>query len=484
MSLPGYTVTIGDRPAANLFPTSTAVGFMVGFSERGSVKEPITVLSPADAVAKLGARLTGEPIGYDSIEAFFREGGSKLYFARVNPEAATAKKEAVDSESKKDTLFTAKSPGSWGNNIKVAITKTSTTFNFVVKYEGVTVETSETFSTIAEAITWAEQHSSYVVITTEAESSAIPKTQEITLAGGTYTTGSATATQKEEALALFNKDLGPGQVFAPGIMNTEALHKVLCTHALNNNRRAILDDPDESTASAIAGHATALRGLTGNAQRFATLVAPWANIPGLSTGTTRKIPYSAIFAGQISRAEGEGFNPNVAAAGAKRGKCVFALTLTQAFSAAGYEELNNAGVIAAKSVRGVPTTFGNRTLTNPTTDGNWKSFSASRLIMGIAAKAEGVLENYEFAQIDGHGYVFQDLQGDLQGEALMPFYQDNALYGTTPAQAFAVNVGPDVNTPTTIANEEIKAQITARVSPTGEVLSVEIVKVPTTEAII
>jgi hypothetical protein len=482
--IPGYTVTIGDRPAANLFPTSTAVGFMVGFSERGSVSAPITVLSPADAVTKLGERLTGEPIGYDSIEAFFREGGSKLYFARINPEAATSKKEAVDTESKKDMLFTAKSPGSWGSNIKIAITKTSATFAFVVKYSGTVVETSESFSTIAEAITWAEHHSNYVVISAEEESSLIPKTQEITLSGGSYTTGSATSEQKEAALALFNKDLGPGQVFAPGVMATEALHKVLAAHAAANNRRAILDDPDESTASAIAGHATALRTLTSNAQRFATMVAPWAIIPGLSTGTTRKIPYSAVFAGQIARAEAEGFNPNVPAAGSKRGVCKYVLSLTRSFAAAGIEELNNSGVILAKSVRGVPTTFGNRTLTNPVTDANWKSFSASRLIMAIAAKAEAVLENYEFAQIDGHGYVFQDLQGDLQGEALMPFYQEDALYGQTPAEAFAVNVGPDVNTQTTIANEEIRAQITARVSPTGEVLSVEIVKVPTTEAII
>jgi hypothetical protein len=483
MSAPGYTVTIGERPASNVPAPTTSAAFMVGFSERGSVTVPTAIYSPADAVNKLGNRLTGEPIAYDSIEAFFREGGSILYFGRINPGAERASKEVVDTESKKDAKFSAKWRGSWGNNIKVAITKTSSIFTFVVKYEGTVVESSPEFSTIAEAIAWAALNSNYVVIATEAESSLIPKTQEVTLSGGTYSTSSPTTEQVETAMNLFGIDLGPGQLLIPGIV-TEAVHKAMAAHALANNRRAIMDDTDTAEAVTIAGHASALRTLTGNAQRFCTMVAPWATIPGLSTATVRTIPYSAIYAGQIARSEGEGNSPNQAAAGAKRGVCRWALSLTQNYSAASLETLNNAGVIAAKSVRGFPTTFGNRTLTNPTTDPNWRSFSASRLVMAVAALAAGVLENFEFEQIDGHGYVFKDLQGALSGTACMPFYRANSLYGQTPAEAFQINTGPDVNTTASIAAEEIKAQIALRVSPTGEVLTVEIVKVPTTEGLI
>jgi hypothetical protein len=103
--------------------------------------------------------------------------------------------------------------------------------------------------------------------------------------------------------------------------------------------------------------------------------------------------------------------------------------------------------------------------------------------MGVAALASEVLESYDFEQIDGHGYVFKKLQGDLSGAACMPFYLDNALYGTTPAEAFFVNTGPDVNTPTSIEAEEIKAQIGIRVSSTASFLEVEVVKVPIGESL-
>lgn len=480
-ALPGYTITIGERPAATAFPTNASQLFMVGFSEKGSVTAAIgPIVSPADAVNKLGGRIATETVTFDSIEAFFREGGSELYFGRVNPTAVTAVITAVDSESKKDFKISAKSPGSWGNTIKVAITNASSKFKLEVKYESLVVETSPEFTTKEEAILWAAAFSQYIVISSEAESAAIPKTQEVTLTGGTYTVGSATATQKKEALALFGSELGPGQVNMPSGI-TEELHKALQEHAALNNRRAILDDEDTATYSTIVGHAVALRGPNA---KFSTMVAPYAKIPGLSLGSTRTIPYSSVYAGQIARSEKDGNNPNIAAAGAERGHCNYALELTQLYGPAGLTALNESGVIAAKLVRGAPTTFGNVSLVNQVTEPNWKSFSASRLVMGVAAFSAEVLQGFEFNEIDGRGHLFSQLQTALSNIACMPYYKAEALYGETPEKAFGVNVGPDVNTPLSIANQEIKAQISLRISPSGEFLNVEIVKVPTTEELI
>lgn len=482
MSIPGYTVTIGERPASSLAAASTSNGFMAGFSERGSVTEPILIRSPKEATEKLGARLTGEPIAYDSIDAYFREGGSALYFARINPSAGTASKEVVDEESKKDLKFTAKSPGSWGNSIKIAVTKSSSTYSFTVKYEGNAVETSPSFTTTQEAVEWATFNSNYVVVAKESESSAIPKTQEVTLAGGTYTTGSATETNVKEAIERFTADLGPGQLFAPG-QTSEGIHKFLLEQAGARNRRALLDDPDTATYSEIVSHATTMRG---SYAKFGTMVAPQLKIPGLTGGTStwRTIPASAAWAGVIARNEAAGYSPNVAAAGAKRGAFQYAFATTQTYANAGVEALNAAGVMLIKPVRGVPTAFGNRTLVNSTTEPNWVSFSASRTIMRIAAVAEEVMEGYEFEQIDGKGLVFKRLEAELANRACKPLYEEGSLYGDTPEEAFVVETGPDVNTEITIAAEEIRAQIAVRVSPSGETLNVEIVKVPTTEALI
>lgn len=478
MGLPGYIVTIGDRPAQSVTAGDTSNAFMVGFSEKGSTQQAIPVYSPADAKAKLGERLSAEPLGYDSIDAFFGEGGTVLYFSRIDPGAVTASKVAEDSESKKTLKFSAVSPGSWGNNIKVAFTTSSEKTAIVVKYNGTVVESSPTLESLAEILAWVAE-SSYVVVADETESSKMPKTSEITLASGTYSPSSATAEQVEAAITRIDKDLGPGQIFAPG-QTSEAIQKALLAHAAANNRRAITDAASGSTAAQIAEAATKLRGTNA---RFACMVAPWAVIPGVALGTTRTIPYSAIYAGQISRTEAEGFTPNKAAAGKKRGRAKYATNLQSAFTATELETLNNTGVIVAKKVRGVPTTYGFRSLVNPVTDPNWINFPASRLVMGIAAKAGEVMENYEFEEIDGHGYIFGDLKGELSNVACRPYFDKNSLYGQLPEEAFKVETGPDVNTEETIAAGQIKAQIAVRVSPGGEELSVEIVKVPITESL-
>lgn len=479
---PGYTVTIGDTPANNFAAAAASNAFFVGGCERGPLDDVQLVVSLADFVNKCGGRIEGFPTLYDSLDAFFREGGAAAYISReVGSSAAAATKNATDSESKKAIIFTAYNKGAWGNGIKVAITNSSNKLTGTVKLDGETVLSfSEVAGNAALIALVNEQLGDEILKAADGgESAAAAKTQEITLTGGTDALNAVTTETLETALANHAKDLGPGQVLAPG-RTAEAVQKALMAHANTNNRRAIIDTADE-VASEVVADAAALDSEDG--ARFACMVAPWAKIPGLTRNTERTIPYSPILAGQIARAEGLGYSPNEPAAGNKRGSCEYAIGLTRAFTDAELANLNDGGVIAAKLVRGTPTTFGNVTLVDQDDDPDWKSFSASRTIMVAAGKAGEVLENYEFETIDGHGYVFRKLQGDLSNIACMPLYQQNALYGTTPEEAFAVNTGPDVNTPASIAAEEIKAQIALRVSPTGERLEVEIVKVPTTDTL-
>jgi hypothetical protein len=65
----------------------------------------------------------------------------------------------------------------------------------------------------------------------------------------------------------------------------------------------------------------------------------------------------------------------------------------------------------------------------------------------------------------------------------MPFYREDALYGALPEEAFAINTGPAVNTPQSIEQEEIKAQVALRISPKGGLLKAEIVNVPISESL-
>jgi hypothetical protein len=477
-SAPGHVVTIGDRASSPLAAASTSNGFLVGVCEKGPTDRPIKAISLADAVDSIGERVATNPYLYDAVDCAFREGASVVYIGRaVGAESATATHTAVDAGGKISYHVNAKSPGAWGNNIEVAITLTAGSVVLVVKLNGTTVETSPSLGTNAEVIEWGKS-SEFVTITAGEAEALDAKTQAVKLENGKDDIAGVGTGQIEAALNVLTADLGPGQVAAPGF-TSEAIHKALLVHCSANNRRGLLDDPIESTSGELVGHATALRGPNA---RFGCLLGSWAYVPGVSLGTERKVPYSGIQMGLIARAEAEGNNPNRAAAG-PRGKSRYATGLVKLFTDAQRGELDAAGVIASILVRGIVTTYGNVTLVNQTTEPNWKSFSASRLVMAVAAKAGQILESYDFEQIDGHGYVFKQLQGDLSGGACMPFYLENALYGTDPAEAFFVNTGPDVNTPTSISNEEIKAQIGLRVSPTASFLEVEVVKVPTTESL-
>jgi hypothetical protein len=66
---------------------------------------------------------------------------------------------------------------------------------------------------------------------------------------------------------------------------------------------------------------------------------------------------------------------------------------------------------------------------------------------------------------------------------LKPYYDVGALYGATAAEAFFVDVGPQVNTPETIAALKIRALLILRMSPFGEIVEILINPRSTTESV-
>ena len=102
--------------------------------------------------------------------------------------------------------------------------------------------------------------------------------------------------------------------------------------------------------------------------------------------------------------------------------------------------------------------------------------------MAIAHEADAVAENYVFRQIDGGRRVFAALETDLNGVCLR-YFNLGALFGASAEEAFNVDTGEQVNTLATIAAQEIHAVIRLRVSPFGEWVAIDIVKVPIQQAL-
>src|SRR5262249_46295753 len=122
-------------------------------------------------------------------------------------------------------------------------------------------------------------------------------------------------TDLASALGVLSKDLGPGQVFAPGDMGSASgAHDGLLDHAGATNPLARL-----TPHTATAGDKAALEALSASLKtsenaRYGALFAPQVVIPGVTSGTTRTVDAPAMVAGLMARNDAL-FGPNDPAAG-------------------------------------------------------------------------------------------------------------------------------------------------------------------------
>ena len=283
----------------------------------------------------------------------------------------------------------------------------------------------------------------------------------------------------QAALDALNKDLGPGQVFiADATLATDpATQSALLAHAYANNRVALLSTAD-GNATVIAGAATALN--TDANARYGALFAPSAIVPGVVAGTTRTVPYAAVQAGIIARNDFV-YSPNQPAAG-ELGQSVFALDIADHYTDLEYQDLNDAGASMARLIYGGVRTYGYRTVVDSTKVPDWLMFGWARTNMAITADAEAIGEHYVFSQIDGRGHTLSEFNGDLSA-MLAGYWESDALFGATAQEAYSVDTGSSVNTPDTIANGELHAVISVRMSPDAEWVVIEIVKVASNVAL-
>jgi hypothetical protein len=477
---PGTNVVIQDQPTPRSVPTDVGTWFVCGITEKGFANTPVRIESIAQYITTFGQRVAYGVL-YDCLDAFFREGGRAAYVSRVvGPGAVSAFKNLVDNVAAVSLVVTARGPGAWGNGLKVAVIAGGAGGTFQIQIadaNNVVLEQSGDLSTQADAVNWSAG-SQYVMITLGA-SALIPANAALAaLATGTDDRTNITDAQWQAALDAISPDLGPGQVSMPG-RTILAAQTALLAHAQARNRRALVDLADSGSRATLVTAAIALRGASA---RCAAAFSPWAVIPGILGGTTRTIPYSAIQAGIIARNDGSGMSPDDPAAG-DAGQSNYAIDLSQpAWSDADRQLLNEAGVNVAVRKYGGIRTYGYRTLVNPTTDPVWVGFGGSRLVMAYAARGDEILERHIFDKIDGNGFLFGVIHGELAAIA-NEYYGDGSLYGATPEQAFLIDVGTQVNTPQTIANRELHAKVNLKISEMAEMVELDLIKVAVTDEV-
>jgi hypothetical protein len=473
---PGVNVTLRPSPPTLGAPTDTGVWFVVGTSDAGPTVP--TLIDNMAAFTNIFGQRVSYSVLYDALDVYFREGGAHSYVKRVvGPAAITASLNLMDAAAAVSLLVSALGPGASGNNISTGVRGGQGSGTFVIfnVVGGVEVETSPDLVDQPTAILWA-QNSQYIRLTAGPSANDPVVAAAAALAGGNDDRTNITDAQWQAALDSITSDFGPGQISAPG-RTSDIGHQQLVDHAGKHQRVAILDAPDTSTIATLT--ASALGARVGSSSKFGAMFWPNLIVPGVVSGSTRSVPPSALISGLLGRNDGSGLGPDQAAAG-DNGVSLFATGLSQpAMSDANRQTLNSSGIDVVRPLYGTIRNYGWRSLSDPVAESDWVNFGCARLYMSIAADAQAIAEGFIFDKLDGKNLTISLFNAALSG-MLASYYNNGDLYGASAAEAFFVDTGAQVNTPTTIANHELHAVLNVKMSEFAEMIQIEVYKKPIT----
>lgn len=508
---PGVNVTVNTPSSSPNTNSPTGTWFVAGYTAGGPSGVAVPVNSIQDFNTYFGSYTNGAVAGrtstsaslYDSLDVYFREGGIRAYVSRVVGSAGSPAKATCTLGTSFLTL-TATGYGAWANSSGTTSTPASPAglqvsavsagsggFALTVTYNGNQIgQTSPPLFTANDAINWVNSLSGAGVLfaAASAGSGSVPSLTSTPtyyyFAGGVDGTVSVTpdlSTDVTTSLAAFTTPLGSGQVSAPGI-TVATVWQALGTHAIANNRVALLDAVDASSATTLVSAAQGLQYGGSNAltdSSYAAMFAPWVKEPGIASTTpntvaptfTRTVAPTAFAAAKIAASDVI-YDCNVPAAGVINGNCATAIDVTTTYSASDRATINAAGVNLIRNINGAVAVYGFRSLA---TDTNWISFNNVRFRMQIIRDLDVVVEPFVFAEIDGKGQIFARLAGAVSGQCQL-YWLRNSLYGVNPSDAFTVNTGPQINTPTTIAAGQLNVQVNLRMAPQAEQVAVTVTK--------
>lgn len=491
---PGTQVSIQIASTPSSVPSALGTFFVVGQAAIGPVGVAVPVTSLTQYVNTFGGRnanATSQTL-YDAVDAFFQEGGQLAYVSRVFAAASistSVAKTTLNDQATGTALPTlqvaAQGPGVLGNQIQVAVTASGSSFTLTITCPGYPTEASPPLISPQAAVAWADTFSSLVTITDQASTSTPPANNPKTVAATSLTGGSdgaaPAASDWTTALTEFTSDLGIGQVAAPG-QTTLPIWTPLLNHAAMLNRYALLDAPDNPLASGLQGSAASAQGSVTDPS-FGFMLAPWTIYPGLPTSVQvpppdRHIAPSGPVAGAMARLAGAGNNGDAAAAG-PNGQLVHASGVTQTYVDSDRALLDQSGVGVIRNYRGAIMLYG---YTGLSLDPNWADVGNARLRMQIIDSVRQIGDSFIFADLDEAGHTLSAF-GGMIAEFLTVLYNQNALFGASPSDAFFVNVGDSINTPQTASAREMLADISVRMSPTAEYVLIAVTKVPVAQTL-
>lgn len=478
MTTPGTQIVSRAAPPSGAGPSQTGTWHIAALTERGPTDAPRRLLNLSDYDKHFGTNRVFTQ--RDAVEAHFRNGGSEVNLIRIVGPAATKATVALPGAAAALSI-SVDSIGEGPVPFLAEVVVNGGTYVLSVFEAGVAIQSSPPLTTAADAVAWAATSPYIRVRATGAVPPVATVVGGVAIAGGVDDRAAVTDVHRVAAINKIPKGDGPGQVSIPGATTT-ASHTGLSAHALANNRFPVQDLPDTAVEANLIAAADAFRAAaTDDEEGYSFLAEGWHTIPGVTVGTTRVVPPSAIVSALMAKNDALTGNPNEPAAGIN-GIPSYSLGIARAnWSDAARGRLNAAGVNVFRFKNGANRLYGYRTAANVNgPSAPWLNAANARLRMALQSDADNLAEPFVFSQITK--VKIAEYQGVLTG-MLLQYYNLGALFGDTPAEAFIVDTGPAVNTAERIAARRLSAVMGLRMSEFAEIVYMEFVKVPVTEVL-
>lgn len=479
--LPRTDVRTIDAPPVLSAPLGSTRLFVLAESFRGGA-EPIRFGGPRDLTRYLERTGIGIP-AYDAIDVALREGVPEVYLSRIigdDAEFASVNLDGTSGGSPYSLVLTANEPGEWANgptgglSAEVAAPGGGSNRQITVYRDGVALIASPIFTARADALAWNALQS-VVTVSLGGENTLPAVAAEADFTGGDSDSAGITTDSVAAAATRLRKDLGAGQLVAPGRSTVET-STVLLEHCEEFNRTALLEAADGLDVEDISAVSVELRALGSNAEGVPRLGGLWAQhaiAPGLTPGTTRTVPWTIVVAGLIARLERAEGHPNVAPFG-DFGVPQYVRGVSRYFSEDDAADLFGAGVNIVERLFDAPRNATFRTLE---TEGQteWLDLAHTRLDRAIHADALDIGRNMGSRVINRK--VVQEFGARLRKRLEEAYWKPGATFGDTADQAARVDVDA-VNDTASMAARELNAAVGVRMSEHAEYVNITIAKVP------
>lgn len=466
----GLRVTTGALPGAtNNVPDSAR--YIVAAPTAKGPAEPTVVRSIAQFAALFGARTMSTAVVYDTVELFFAEGGGEAVIARVFGDGASG-----DSVVLKDTTpvtpadairLTAKGLGAASG-----LTVTVTAAALVISVDGTKRETY-TASGVADLLELlgdsALVNAVYVGVG--------EATNAVTLAAGDFPLVGGSADAENVVTADYVQPIKLALLHSPSAAygtpgHYPGLAGIATLADAGGNNDFIGGTARGESYNASGWSITDTVGLRDNAVG----AYPWVRVP--DSDRTKLVPAEGYLAAVRARAHDRIGFWQVPAGAYSVARYIVGLAETVPVPN-DFELLSRLNPINVD--RGRITLGDYRAATS--TPENIVMATESDSMASLVAGLSDVFRGYVFETIDSRGQLFSEMVGSAEA-FLGPLAEAGALYARLDAEGELVDPGYRVtidasnNTPESLAQNIINVTVGVRLSPTGRLIDLRILRVP------